>query len=331
MKNLKLLALLGCLALFVITPLFIHNSYIIHLLIMVGIYILLAQGLNLILGYMGLLSLGQQAYLTIGAYISALLALRLGMSFWMTLPLAILGTMLAGLFVGYVTLRLRGPYFVIVTIGFAEIVRLLVMNIDSLGGPPGLRNIPAPVISIGSFYYSFDNNKIAYYYLVGLLVILCLFITYRLTHSREGRAFLAMRENEGLAQAVGINVSRYSMLGFLVSVAFAGVAGATFAHYVGHISPEIGAFHWTVTMLVMVVVGGQGTLIGPVIGAFIFTFLPEWLRYVDEFRLPIYGLILMLAVFFFPNGLSPMLENLGTRLTKETKKPEEAITVSHHS
>jgi branched-chain amino acid transport system permease protein len=118
---------------------------------------------------------------------------------------------------------------------------------------------------------------------------------------------LAIRDNESLAEAVGVNAFRHAMLGFVISVCYTGIAGAFLAHYITHISPEIGAFHWTISMLLMTVIGGQGTIVGPIIGSAIFTFLPEWLRIAEAFRLPIYGFLLMLAVLFFPQGLQPVL------------------------
>jgi branched-chain amino acid transport system permease protein len=312
-KNLKRFAPFLFILIIFFTPWVIRDAYTLHLLIMVGIYVIIAQGLNLIFGYTGLLSFGQQAYLAVGAYASALLALNFGLPFWVTLPLAIVVTVLFGLFVGFVTLRLRGPYFVIVTIGVAEIVRLVALNIDAFGGPPGLRNIPTPSIHIGNLVsYNFQHDKTPYFYLIWALAIFTIFIVTRLMNSRQGRAFLAVRENETLAQAIGINTFSYAMFAFAISVGLTGAAGAVYAHYITHISPDISAFQWTLSMILMVVVGGQGTLWGPIIGAFVFTFLPEWLRNAEEFRLPIYGVILIIAVLFLPNGVMPWLRKLGT-------------------
>ncbi|MCC6146976.1 MAG: branched-chain amino acid ABC transporter permease [Anaerolineaceae bacterium] len=317
-----------------LTPTVIKDNYTFHLLIMVAIYVVMTQGLNLIFGYTGFLSFGQQAYLAIGAYVSAMLALRLGLSFWVTWPLAILATVLVGLFIGFVTLRLRGAYFVIVTIGFAEVVRLLPMNIDALGGPPGLRGLPTPNIHIGNLInINFEGTKIPYFYLAWAMALFAIFIVNRLVNSRQGRAFLAIRENDSLAQAVGINIFKYSIFSFTVSVALAGAAGAFFGHYVTHISPEISAFHWTLSMILMVVVGGQGTIWGPVIGSFIFTLLPEWLRAAEQLRLPIYGVLLILAVLFMPNGVLPWLRKIWHQFTEKTRKapPEAGSSPTHQA
>jgi branched-chain amino acid transport system permease protein len=315
MKNFGVIALAVLLA---VVPLIIRNQYLLHLLILVGIYVLLTQGLNLIFGYLGLLSLGQQAFLTIGAYAAAMLALRLGVGFWLTLPAAIVVTAIAGYLIGYIVLRLRGAYFVIVTIAFAEIVRLLPMNIDFFGGPPGLRGIPAPAIRIGGLIdYSFQGQgKIPYFYLIWIMAGLGILISHRVMNSRQGRAFAALREHEALAESVGINPFKYTMMAFIVSVSLSGAAGAFFAHYVTLVSPELGSFSWTLAILVMVAVGGQGTIWGPVLGAFIFTFLPEWLRAVEELRMPLYGLILMLAVLFFPHGLWSLLSRLPEEISR---------------
>jgi branched-chain amino acid transport system permease protein len=312
-------------------PLFITSKYTMHLLIMVGVYILLTQALNLLVGYMGLLSLGNHAYILIGGYAAAMLGLKLGLSFWISLPLAIVITGLLGLAIGYVTLRLRGAYFVIVTIGFAEIARLVTMNIDALGGPPGLRGIPAPIIHIGNLInYSFGRGKVPYYYLIWGMALLGILISYRIVNARQGRAFLAMRENEPLAQSIGINAFHYANLAFLVNVCLTGAAGAFLAVYISHVSPEIGAFHWTVATLLMVVIGGQGTIIGPIIGSFLFTFLPEWLRVAEQYRLPIYGLILVLAVLFFPQGIVHELTRLRDWIQERRGKGSVQMSDGHN-
>lgn len=300
----------------IIAPWLIKSQYTIHLLIMVAVYILLSQGLNILLGYINLLSLGQEAYFAIGAYASALMALRLGWPFWITFPLALLVTLILGLAIGYVTLKLRGAYFIIVTIGFAEIVRLITLNVEGFfGGAPGLRNIPAPQIHIGNLInYDFQHTKIPHYYLVWFFVLVCMIVTSRLINSRQGRALVAVRENEMLAEAVGINAFGHAMLGFAVAVIFSGIAGVFYGHYISHISPALSAWSWALTMLIMVIFGGQGTLWGPMLGAFIFTFLPEWLRAAEEFRLPIYGVILMAVVLFFPHGLWPKFDQFGNWL-----------------
>jgi branched-chain amino acid transport system permease protein len=282
------------------------------------VYVVLTQGLNLVFGYLGLLSLGQQAFIATGGYVAAMLALKLGLSFWITFPAAIIGTIILGFIVGYITLRLRGAYFVIVTVAVAGVIQLLPLNLDFLGGPPGLRGIPRPAINLGELFSYQFTGKVPYYYLIWIIAGLSIVAASRLINSRQGRAFKAIREHENLAEAVGISPFRHAMLAFIVSVAMAGAAGAFLGHYLTLVSPEMGAFAWTLSMLVMVAVGGQGTIWGPVLGSVIFVVLPEFLRIAEGFRMPIYGVILMLAVLFFPKGLWPIITDLYESIVERT-------------
>jgi branched-chain amino acid transport system permease protein len=291
-------------------PLFIKNDYYLHLLIMAGFYILLTEGLNLIVGYVGELSLGHQAFLGIGAYVSAIFALRLGAPFWLSFVAAgIIGGLISfGL--GYITLRLRGAYFVIVTICFAGIIHLITLNSDTLtGGPMGLGGIPAPMIAIGSWKLEV-STKTSYYYFIFGLVLATLYLCYRIVNSRLGRACIGIRENEELAESLGISAFRYTLMFSIIGGILASIAGSFYAYYVSFVSPELMSFHQMVTMLLMLVIGGRGTVIGPVIGAILFTIIPEYLRAVAQFRMPIYGLLLISAILITPRGIVPAIANL---------------------
>jgi branched-chain amino acid transport system permease protein len=299
-------ALVGLAALatvFLTVPLWLTNPYHQHVLIMAGIFAVLALSLNLLLGYTGQLSLGHAAFFGIGAYTSALLTLRLEWSFWIGLLAATMTSAAAGWIIGRLALKLRGAYFVLVTISFAGVIALVSVNwMELTNGPLGLPGIAAPELGPWSL-----RSKSAYYYLVLAAVIVAWLVCHHLVYSRIGRAFVALRENEPLAESVGIDVTHYLVLAAMVSAALAGLAGSLYAHYTRFVSPEVFLFSYTVTMAVMVVAGGKGTLAGPVVGAVLFTVLPEALREVTswQWQMLAYGVILVLLVFFLPRGIVP--------------------------
>jgi len=299
-------AALGAMSVALVTaPWWIPNPYHLHILIMAGIFTILALSLNLLLGYTGQLSLGHAAFFGIGAYTSALLTLRLEWSFWAALPCAGVLAGLAGWAIGRLALKVRGAYFVLVTISFAGVISLVSVNwMELTNGPLGLPGVPAPELAGWSL-----RTKSAYYYLVLAGAVLAYLVCHRLVRSRIGRAFLALRENEALAESIGVDGVRYLVLATVVSAAMAGVAGSLYAHYTRFVSPEVFLFTYTVTMVIMVVAGGKGTLAGPVVGALVFTILPEALREVVswQWQMLAYGVLLVLLIFFLPRGIVPAL------------------------
>ncbi len=286
-------------------PFWLANPYFLHVVIMAGIFGVLALSLNLLLGYTGQLSLGHAAFFGIGAYTSALLTLRLDWSVWPALACAVAFTALTGWLIGRLALKLRGAYFVLVTISFAGVISLVSVNwMELTNGPLGLPGVPAPELGPWSL-----RAKSAYYYLVLAGVVLSYLVCARLVGSRIGRAFLALRENEPLAESVGVDVTHYLVLAAVVSAGMAGLAGSLYAHYTRFVSPEVFLFTYTVTMVVMVVAGGKGTLAGPLVGALLFTALPEALRLATswQWQMLAYGVLLVLLVFFLPRGIVPAL------------------------
>ena len=208
---------------------------------------------------------------------------------------------------------MRGAYFVIVTVSFAEVIRLVALNwVELTQGPMALNNIPYLTLGIpGLFEVSF-LRKPANYYLVLAVAVLSYIIIRRLVHSRAGRAMIALRENEPLAASVGVDVTRYLVLATIVSAAMAGAAGTLYAHYVRIVDPDVFLFIYTVTMVIMVVTGGKGTLAGPVVGGLIFGLLPETLRALEigpEIQWVIYGVLMVLVVYFLPEGIVPAVRN----------------------
>jgi branched-chain amino acid transport system permease protein len=311
-------AVIGVWLLFLITvPMWLDNPYFLHVLIITGIFIVAAMSLNLLLGFAGQLSLGHVAFFGIGAYASALVSLGFKLTFpfeieiqakpvWLAMLAGMLAAGASGWFIGRIAFRVRGAYFVIVSISFAEVVRLVAVNwLELTQGPMALNNIPA--LEVGEFVFL---RKPANYWLVLGVAIACYILIRRLVHSRAGRAMVALAENEPLATSVGIDVTRYLVLAAVVSAAMAGAAGALYAHYVRIVDPDVFLFIYTVTMVIMVVTGGKGTLAGPVVGGLIFGLLPEGLRAMaiaPEAQWIAYGVLMVLVVYFLPRGIIPAL------------------------
>lgn len=314
-----------CVAFFVSVPLWLTDFYVLHILITTGIFVIAAISLNLLLGYTGQLSLGHVAFFGIGAYTSSLMSLgfnaqlAFGVPFAMTpkpVWLAMLcGAAVAGLLgyaIGKLSFRVRGAYFVIVSISFAEVVRLVAVNwVELTQGPMALNNIPALKLDLGVVEMSF-LRKPAFYWLVLAVLLVCYIIVARLVSSRAGRAMIALRENEPLAMSVGIDVTHYLVLATVISAAIAGAAGALYAHYIRIVDPDIFLFIYTVTMVIMVVTGGKGTLAGPLVGGALFGLIPEVLRGMaikPEVQWIVYGVLMVLVVYFLPQGIVPAIRD----------------------
>jgi branched-chain amino acid transport system permease protein len=320
----KRIATLALLAGLLSLPLWMSSLYVLHILIMTGIFIIAAMSLNLLLGFTGQLSLGHVAFFGIGAYTSSLVSLgfevhllpdwQVGLAakpVWLGMLLGILLAGLCGWMIGRVSFKVRGAYFVIVTVSFAEVVRLVALNwVELTQGPMALNNIPVLRLGLPGWFEFAFLRKPANYYLVLLVGVVAYLLIRRLVHSRAGRAMIALRENEALAASVGIDVTRYLVLATFVSAGIAGAAGALYAHYVRIVDPEVFSFIYTVTMVIMVVTGGKGTLAGPIVGGLIFGLLPETLRTFSiqpEIQWVIYGVLMILIVYFLPEGIVPAL------------------------
>ena len=306
-------------------PLWMGNPYLLLVFVVTGIFIIAAMSLNLLLGYAGQLSLGHVAFFGIGAYASTLVSLGFSVHVapgtvfamapqpvWCGFIAAVLASGACGWFIGRLSFKVRGAYFVIVSISFAEVVRLIALNwVELTQGPMALNNIPPltlwlPVLGEHVFW-----KKPANYWLVLTTAVVSYVIVRRLVRSRAGRAMIALRENEPLATSVGIDVTRYLVLATVVSAAMAGVAGALYAHYIRIVDPNVFLFIYTVTMVIMVVTGGKGTLAGPVVGGVIFGLLPEVLRAAaipPEAQWIAYGVLMVMVVFFLPEGIVPAIQ-----------------------
>lgn len=294
-----LLFLIGAVGL----PWVFADKYHRHLLVLAGLFALMALGLDLVLGYLGELSLGHAAFFGIGAYATALLTRHWALPFPVDLALACVLAGVFGFLIGYPSLRLTGPYFAIVTFGFAEILRLVALNWFSVTrGPMGLPDIPSARL-FGLVF----NSELHYYYLVLTLVGVAILVTRRLLDSTLGHAFLAIRENEELARSVGIPTFRYKLIAFCIGMMVTGAAGSVYARYVHFVDPTALAFFYTYTVVAIVIVGGQASIRGTLIGALLFTLLPEYLRIAATYRLPVFGLLIILAMVFMPDGINGVL------------------------
>ncbi|MBI4727298.1 branched-chain amino acid ABC transporter permease [candidate division TA06 bacterium] len=280
---------------------FALNNYYLDVMITAGIYIVLALGLNIIVGLAGLLVLGYIAFYAVGAYAYAILGTQYHLSFFLALPLASLLALLFGFVLGLPTLRLRGDYLAIVTLGFGEIIRIVLNNWDGFtGGPNGIMHIPRP-----SLFGLKMGTPAHLYFLVLAMIALVSFLIGRLNDSRLGRALIAMREDETAARACGVDTTRLKMLAFALSAAVAGMMGVVFAAKMNFVSPESFTFWESVMILCMVVLGGMASIPGVILGALILVVIPEWLRPVQNFRMLIFGASMVAMMIFRPQGLLP--------------------------
>jgi branched-chain amino acid transport system permease protein len=295
----------------------VFGPYAMRLVVFSLIYALLALGLNLTLGFRGELSLGHQTFFGFGAYAAGILATAFGLPLLVLLPVSIAVAALVGLGIGFIALRVRGPYFAIVTLSFGVIAEIMAVNlVDLTNGPMGISGIGAGPASLLGWSVSWRPETICYALLV-LLVYLAGTITYALRESRFGRAWRALRDHEDLAAAIGIRAFRMDLLALVIGAGMAGAAGAVYAFYTSVVAPDdVFSFSMVIAMLMAVVLGGRGTIVGPIVGAFIFTFAPEYLRVAESWRLPIFGLVLMLLVILAPQGLVRLLRDAPSRVKR---------------
>ncbi|NJD68106.1 MAG: hypothetical protein C3F12_00035 [Candidatus Methylomirabilota bacterium] len=275
------------------------NRYYVDVLTQVGIYVTLALGLNIVVGLAGLLNLGYIAFYAVGAYAYGLLATRADLSFWQVLPLGATLAAVFGVLLGFPALRLRGDYLAIVTLGFGEMIRIVLNNWDSVtGGPNGILDIARPSL----FGFTF-THPIHYYYLILAMVVLTVFAVDRLNQSRLGRAWTAMRDDEVAAEAMGIDLVKTKLLAFGLGAMWAGLAGVFFAGKMTFISPESFTFFESVLVLCMVVLGGMGSLPGVILGAAMLMILPEVMRQFAQYRMLVFGAAMVGMMVMRPKGL----------------------------
>lgn len=310
----KWLAILASIVMIMLLPLIVKDEYTLTILDLVGIYVMLASSLNLLVGYTGQISFAHVAFYAIGGYTSTLLVTKLGWSFWLALPMAGLVAALVSIPVGFIVLRFRKHVFVLVTLSLSEIIRLMIYNFDSFtGGPNGIFNIPRPDnIQFFGFVWDFGTPN-GIYWLIATVTILSVLSIRAIVRSSVGLALKSIRENETYASFSGINVSAYKNAAFIIGALFAGFAGSLYAHLIGYISPYAFTVAESINILLMIVFGGMGTILGPVIGAGLLVSLPEFLRSLADYRMLIYGALLVLVISFMPQGILGMVQSLWQR------------------
>jgi branched-chain amino acid transport system permease protein len=270
-------------------PVFINNPYYLHIIILVYLNSLVALGLNMVTGLTGQVSIGQAAF------------------FWLSCPIAGLVAAFFGLLLGFPVLKLRGPYLAFATIGFGEIVRLVLTNWYSLTkGPMGLTRIPSPTIF--GVVKSFSLTH--WYYLILAFLVITIICVNNIISSRIGRSLRALRDSQIGAAISGIDLSYYKILAFMLSAFVGGIGGSLYAHYITVISPEIFCFDLSFWYLCMIVIGGMGTVSGPILGAILLTILPEYLRFFKDYQMIIVGIVMILSVIFFSEGLVGIISSI---------------------
>jgi branched-chain amino acid transport system permease protein len=308
------LPLLAAASLFLLTFPAFFSTYQLNILITALMYVVLGLGLNLVVGVAGLLDLGYVAFYAVGAYTYALLHLHFGLGFWTVLPLGGLLGAIFGTLLGFPVLRLRGDYLAIVTLGFGEIIRLILENWSAFSrGPSGISNIPRP--GFFGIEMSLETSIIYLYYLMLCMALFTVFVVNRLQHSRIGRAWFALREDEIACQAMGIDKTRTKLTAFALGATWAGMIGVFFAAKTTFVSPASFTFLESALILCIVVLGGMGSIIGVSIGALILILLPEYLRAFAEYRMLLFGAVLVVMMVFRPQGIIA-----GMRRTYAVKK-----------
>ena len=293
-------ALTGFVVVFPVVGLFSAVSHYLDIMVFVGITSMITMGLSLLLGYAGQISLGHAAFYGIGAYTSGILTAKFGVNPWLCIPLGMGLSAVVALMVGFPSLKLKGHYLAMASLGFGQIV-FIVFNqwISLTDGPDGFGNIPR----LSIFGFTFDTS-LSYFYLVWAAVIGMLIFCLNVIHSRVGRALMSIHDSELAARAMGVNVARFKVEIFVLSAVMASMAGSLYAHYVTFINPPVFDLFFSIKVVMMVVIGGMTNVWGALLGAGLLTFLPEWLIFMEDFDVLAYGLILLLIVMFLNQGLA---------------------------
>lgn len=297
MKGLSKIVLLAFFAVLLFLPPFL-DRYAVYLLNMVLISVLLAVGLNIVTGYAGQINLGQSGFVAIGAYTTTILMTRVGIWFWVAMPLGAIISAFAGLCIAVPSLRLRGVYLALVTFGFAVIIEtILVQWVFMTNGPDGLI-VPPP--HLGSITLDSDLRM---YYLIIVITVVMLYLAKNIINSRLGRAFISIRDSEIAAQAMGVNITTYKIMAFILSAFYGGIAGGLYAALVMFISPDAFSVLQSVVYMTMIVVGGMGSILGSIIGGGLLSLLPELLRGFKGAQELLFGGLLVLSLIFLPDGI----------------------------
>lgn len=329
-ENKKMILIISLVLLLFVPPIvkltFVKSNYIMDIIVRILFYIVFASSLNIINGYSGQFNIGHAGFMLIGSYTGALLATKIGLSFWLCLPIAGVFTALVGLLVSLPTLKLEGIYLAIVTLGFSEIIRIVALNWTGLtGGPLGVKNIPTVEL-----FGLKTSSPMVYYYIALAVVVLCLYSTYKVINSRVGRAWMSIREDEAAAMSLGVEVRMYKALNFMYGAFWAGVGGGLMVPYYRFLSSDMFVADEGFNVLAMVILGGQGTLVGPIVGAVMVNTITEVFRFASEYRLVIYAVLIIAMMWFRPQGLAGASNSVlagGTLKKKKVKITEKKFDI----
>lgn len=284
----------------VIFPLFSQNDYFIHIMTLSFIWMIGVYGLNLLVGYTGYLSLAHAGFFAIGAYSLGILTVKAQLNFWLAFLLALIITSAIGFLIGLIALRTKEHFFAIYTLCVGYIIYLVIDKWDGLTeGVRGLIGIPAPA-AIGPITF---ETPLSQYYLILFFLLLVVFVLYRIIHSLTGRTYIAIRNSEDLALTIGISTIKNKLTVFVLSTFFAGLSGALYASFIRFIGPDVGYISVTFDLLTYLLVGGIGTLSGPIVGTVLIVWLSQELQFLQDYRMMIFGPVLTLLVIFYPKGI----------------------------
>lgn len=306
LKSKRNIIVSGLILVAILFPFIIPNQYYLHILTLGFIWTIAVYGLNLLAGFTGYLSLAHAGFFAIGAYALGLLTVKAGMGFWLAFILAPLITTVIGFFIGLIALRTKEHFFAIYTLCVGYIIYLVIDKWDGLTeGVRGLMGIPAPA-DIGPISFS---TPLSQYYFVLLILLLVIFVIYRIVNSLTGRTFIAIRNSEQLALSIGISTRNNKLLSFVLSTFFAGLAGALYASFIRFIGPEIAYTNITFDLLTYMIVGGIGTLSGPLVGTLLIVWISQNLQFLQDYRMLVFGPVLTLLIIFSPGGIVGFIGN----------------------
>ena len=285
---------------FLATPIAAYDAVLVY---PVAIFVLMSLGLNIVVGKSGMLDLGYVAFFAIGAYTMGFLGMHTGLNTWEIMPIGIGLAMLAGVLLGIPTLRLRGDYLAIVTLGFGEIIRIVALNVSWTNGPNGISGIPMPP-DLGPIKFRLDDQK-GFYWMVLVMILLTIWMIRRLSVRRPGRAWEAIRQDEDAAELMGVPTFKYKMWSFTLGAAVGGAAGVLYGSKNLFIAPEMFTLNVSILILACVVFGGIGNIWGVIVGGVVLGYLPDRIRFISDARLLVFGLVLIVVMNFRPDGLLP--------------------------
>nr|WP_286182654.1 branched-chain amino acid ABC transporter permease [Bacillus sp. ISL-55] len=313
----------------IVFPFVAQNDYFIHIMTLSFIWMIGVYGLNLLAGYTGYLSLAHAGFFAVGAYSLGLLTVKAQMNFWLAFVLALMITSILGFLVGLIALRTKEHFFAIYTLCVGYILYLVIDKWDSLTeGVRGLIGIPAPG-NIGPISF---ETPLSQYYLVLTILLVVILIVYRIVHSLTGRTYIAIRNSEELAQTIGISTMKNKLEVFVLSTFFAGLSGALYASFIRFIGPDIGNIVITFDLLTYLLIGGIGTLSGPIVGTILVVWISQQLQFLQDYRMLIFGPILTLLVIFYPRGIAGSIAGWNAKRTeKKNAKAQLDEVFSHNS